>query len=103
MQDDPVSTSPTNPKIAIVDGMVFVQKMAKNKKGTFNTVKDLAQSFNDRLTTLTAGFSEVILVFDTYKTDSLKEKLERDADKEKLLYSTRLKIVQKSNITVFIT
>ena len=74
VQDDPVSTSPTNPKIAIVDGMVLVQKMAKNKKGTFNTVKDLAQSFNDRLTTLTAGFSEVILVFDTYKTDSLKEK-----------------------------
>ncbi len=66
--DDPIS------KIAIVDGMVLVQKMTKNKKGTFSTVKDLAQSFNDRLTTLTAGFSEVILVFDTYKPDSLKGK-----------------------------
>ena len=74
VQDDPVSTSPTNPKISIIDGMVPVQKMAKSKKGTFNTVKNLAQSFNVRLTTLTAGFSEVILVFDTYKTDSLKEK-----------------------------
>ena len=31
----------TSPKIAIVDGMVLVQK----KKGTFSTVKDLAQSF----------------------------------------------------------
>ena len=58
--DDPIS------KIAIVDGMVLVQKMMKNKKGTFSTVKDLAQSFNDRLTTLTAELSEVILVFNTY-------------------------------------
>ena len=60
-------------KIAIVDGMVLVQKMTK-KTGTLSTVKDLAQSFNDRLTCLTAGFSEIILVFDTYKPDSLKEK-----------------------------
>ena len=37
-------------------------------------MKDLAENFNDRLTSLTAGFSEVILVFDTYKPDSLKEK-----------------------------
>ena len=65
--DDPIS------KIAI-DGMVLVQKMMKNKKGTFSTVKYLAQSFNDRLTTLTAGFSEVILVFNAYKRDSLKGK-----------------------------
>lgn len=67
------ATASTNPKIAIVDGMVLVQKMTK-KKGTFSTVRDLALSFIDRLTSLTAGFSEVILVFDTYKSDSLKEK-----------------------------
>ena len=50
--------------------------MAKNKKGISGTVKDLAQSFNDRLTTLTAGFNKVILdlVSITYKPDSLKEK-----------------------------
>ena len=54
--------------------MVLVQKMTQNKKGTFGTVKDLAENFNDRLTGLTAGFDEVILVFDTYKRDSLKEK-----------------------------
>ena len=70
-QNDPI---PTSPKIAIIDGMVLVQKMARNKKGTFGTVKDLAQGFNDRLTTLTAGFSEVILAFDTYKPESLKQK-----------------------------
>ena len=63
----------TSRKIAVVDGMVLVQKFAK-KKGTLSTVKDLAKSFNDRLTNLTAGFSEVILVFDTYKPNSLKEK-----------------------------
>ena len=50
----------------------FSTDMAKNKKGIDGTVKDLAQSFNDRLTTLTA--SEVILVFNMYKPDSLKEK-----------------------------
>ena len=58
---DPVSSSATSstiPKIAIVDGMVLVLKMTK--KGTFSTVKDLAENFNDRLTSLTAGFSEVI-------------------------------------------
>lgn len=54
--------------------MVLVQKMTKQKKGTFSTVKDLAKSFNDKLTSLTTGFNEVILVFDTYKPDSLKEK-----------------------------
>ena len=57
-----------NPKIAVVDGMVLVQKMT-NKTGTLSTVKDLAQSFNENLTNLTAGFSEVILVFDTYKSE----------------------------------
>ena len=37
-------------------------------------MKDLAQGFIGKLTNMTAGFSEVILVFDTYKPDSLKEK-----------------------------
>ena len=55
-------------KIAIVDGMVFVQNMTK-KSRTINTVKDLAQCFNDSLVSLTAGFSEVTLVFDTFKPD----------------------------------
>ena len=67
------TTSSTNKNIAVVDGMVFIQKLTE-KKGLFSTVKDLAHSFNDRLMSLTSGFSEVILVFDTYKPDSLKEK-----------------------------
>ena len=43
---------------------------------TLSTVKDLGQGLNDRLTSLTAEFSEVILVFDTYmyKPDSLKNR-----------------------------
>lgn len=65
-QDGLALTSPANAKITIVDGMVLVQKMTKNKRGTFSTVKDLAQGFIDKLTDMTAGFSEVILVFDTY-------------------------------------
>ena len=63
----------TSHRIAVVDGMVLVQKMTK-KPVTITTVKDLVQHFNDRLMTLTAGFDEIILVFDTYKSDSLKQK-----------------------------
>jgi len=37
-------------------------------------VKYFSQHFNNRLVTLTVDFYEVILVFDTYKTDSLKQK-----------------------------
>jgi len=53
--------------------MVLVQQMAK-KPGAISTVKYLGQHFNDRLLVLTADFDEVILVFDTYKADSLKQK-----------------------------
>ena len=68
------SSAPSeSPKIAIVDGMVLVQQMAK-KPGTISTVKDLGQHFNDRLLVLTADFDEVILVFDTNKADSVKQK-----------------------------
>ena len=96
-RDAPV-TSSTNPKIAVVDGMVLVQKMTI-KKRTLGTVKDLAQSLNDRLTSLTAGFSEVILVFDTYKPDSLKNKTRerRQQGKAPIQYKLRLQMVQTSN------
>ena len=53
--------------------MVLVQQMTK-KSGTISIVKDLSQHFNDRLLTLTEDFDEVILVFDTYKAKSLKQK-----------------------------
>ena len=36
-------TSSTNPSIAVVDGMVLVQKIT-GKKGSFRTVKDLVHS-----------------------------------------------------------
>ncbi len=52
-------------RIAVVDGMVVVQKLTKNK-ATMATVKDLSVCF-------TAGYDEIILVFDTYKVDSLKK------------------------------
>ena len=58
-------------KIALVDGMVLVQKLTK-KPATVATVKDLSKWFYDRLMSLTRDYDEVILVFDTYKADSLK-------------------------------
>ena len=62
--------------IAVVDGMVLVQKMT-TKSATVVTVKDLSVCFNDRLTNLTRSFDEVILVFDPYKADYLKSTTRR--------------------------
>jgi len=59
-------------KLAVVDGMLVVQKMTK-KPATVVTVKDLSECFNDRvLLSLTRGFVHIILVFDIYKKDSIK-------------------------------
>src|SRR6267154_615544 len=58
-------------KIALVDGMVLLQKMAK-KPATILTVKGLSDCFNNRLISLTGDYDEIILVFDTYREDSLK-------------------------------
>ncbi|KAG1680871.1 Multidrug resistance-associated protein 1 [Nymphon striatum] len=59
-------------KIAVIDGMVLVQKFSK-KSPTMATVKDLSETFYERLTNLTQRYDDVIVVFDTYKPDSLKE------------------------------
>ena len=58
-------------KIALVDGMVLVQRLTKNIANV-QTIKDLSELFHDKLSTLTEEYDEVILVFDTYKADSLK-------------------------------
>ena len=58
-------------KIALVDGMVLLQKMAK-KPATILIVKDLSDCFNNRLMNPTGDYDEIILVFDTYKEDYLK-------------------------------
>lgn len=74
---DPIGTTSTQlepqddrPHIAIVDGMVLVQKLTK-KPPTIVTVQHLSKWFNDRLMSMTRDF-DVFLVFDTYKPDSLK-------------------------------
>ena len=68
---DLTSTDQPSRKIALVDGMVLVQKLRK-KTATVLTVKDLSCCFNDRLMQLTQAYDEIILVFDTYRADSLK-------------------------------
>jgi len=70
---DGMDTTPDAPshKIALVDGMVLLQKMAK-KPATIVAVKDLSAWFNDSLMSLTRDYDEIILVFDTYRDDSLK-------------------------------
>jgi len=73
LPEDGMDTTPNAPsrKIALVDGMVLLQQMAK-KPATIVTVKDLSEYFNDRLMSLTRNYDEIILVFDTYRQDSLK-------------------------------
>jgi len=52
--EDGMNTTPdaASRKIALVDGMVLLQKMAK-KPATIVTIKDLSECFNDRLMSLT--------------------------------------------------
>lgn len=44
----------------------------QNETATLVTLKDLSSCFNDRLMQLTRDYDEIILVFDTYRADSLK-------------------------------
>ena len=64
------SYSPSR-KIALVDGMVLVLRLTK-KPATVVTVKDLSVCFNDRSMSITQYYYEIVLVFDTYRTDFLK-------------------------------
>ena len=57
--------------LVLVDGMVLVQNPIK-KTATVVTVGDLSGCFNDRLMQIRQDYDEIILVFDTYRADSLK-------------------------------
>jgi len=69
-------------KIAVVDGMALIQKLS-TKAAAMVTVKDLSVCINDRLVNLTRDFDEVIVVFDTYRADSLKNRTRQKRRKEK--------------------
>ena len=77
-------------KIAVVDGMVLVQKLY-TKSASVNTVKDLSIYFNERLMNITRDYDEIIVAFDTYKEDSLKNKTRQRRQKEKapVLYQVK--------------
>ena len=72
----------------MVDAMVLVQKMT-TKTATIVTVKDLSVCFNDRLMNLTRSFDEVIVVFNTYKADSLKSTTREKRRKKRIQSSTK--------------
>ena len=64
-------------KIAVVDGMVVVQKLSA-KVSSVDTVRDLGLFFNDRILNIKRDYDEVTIVLDTYRRESLKNKnLER--------------------------
>lgn len=69
--ESPMDTEPTKSinqddspsrKIALVDGMVVVQKLTK-KPSSVVTIKDLGRWFYDRLISMTRDYDEIILVF----------------------------------------
>jgi len=62
--------------------MVLVQKLS-TKAAAMVTVKDLSVCFNDRLMNLTRHFDEVIVVFDTYRVDSVKNRTRQKRRKGK--------------------
>ena len=94
LDEDHIETDADPPdhrrKSAVVDGMFLVQKMT-TKPATVVTVKDLSVCFNDGLMNLTRSFDEVILVFDTYKADSLKSttRQKRRKGKDPVQYQVR--------------
>ena len=70
--------------------MVLFQKMT-TKPAIIVTMKDLSVCFNDRLINLTRSFDEVIVIFNTYKVDSLKSttKQKRRKGKDPVQYQVR--------------
>jgi len=77
-------------KIAVVDGTVLVQKLS-TKAAAVVRAKDLSVCFNDRLMNLTRHFDEVIVVFNTYRADSLKNRTrqKRRKGKDPVQYQVR--------------
>ena len=90
-----MDTTPDAPsrKIALVYGMVLLQKIA-NKPPTIVTVKDLSEWFNERLMSLTRDYNEIILVFDTYRDDSLKSATRAKKGREEHQSSIRSETTQ---------
>lgn len=72
LQQDADSTSSDAPSrnIALVDGMVLVQKLSK-KPVTMVTAKE-CECFNEKPMSLTRDCEEIIMVFDTYRPKFLK-------------------------------
>ena len=89
---------PESPKIAIVIGMMIVQQMAK-KWGTISTVR-FQPALQRQATNVDSRFwwgYSLILVFDTYKADSLKQKNNGKNDgKAKIPFNTGLQTTQIS-------
>ncbi len=67
------------------------------KPTTVNTVKDLSECFNYKLMSLKREYDEVILVFDTYKSNSLKNatREKRRHGKDPIQYQIRDKEQQQ--------
>ena len=82
-------------KVAVVDGMVILHQMQSTALGT---VVDLSHSFSDLLLSMTRGYDDIILVFDTYKDVSLKYATRECVCRGSDQCSTRSMMKRASNI-----
>jgi len=65
------------------------QQEDRIKPATIVTVKDISESFNERLMSLTRDYNEIILVFDTCRDDSMKSATRDKKGKEENQSSIR--------------
>ena len=86
-------------RIAVVDGMVVVKKLQKSS--TVNTVNDVSTLFNSHVMNMTSAYDEIILVFDTYKPDSLK-KTTREKKDSKVKIPSDIKLVTTLTSSTFL-
>ena len=80
-------------RIAVVDGMVILQKLTV-KSATMLCIKDVGKFFNESLNALTCGYDEIIVVFDTYKQDSLKSIMREKRHREMCPFNIKLEMKQ---------
>ena len=79
----------TRLRVIITDGMALVNSVSKTDQ--MKTCDDFAQAFIERVSTISANYDEVRLVFDKYIDSSLKDKMRHKRTKGKSTYYTVLR------------
>jgi len=74
----------TRLRVIIIDGMALVNSVSKTDQ--MKTCNDIAQAFIERVSTISANYDQVRLVFDQYVNSSLKDTMRQKRTKGKSTY-----------------